>query len=521
MIENPILRGFCPDPSIIRVGEDYYIATSTFEWWPGVKLFHSKDLKIWEQITSPLRRESQLNMLGNPPSGGVWAPCLSYDGKYFYIIYTDVKTKKGRYYNTHNYMVYTEDIYGEWSEPVYLNSIGFDPSLFHDTDGRKYLINMINGFKGILVQELEPDTWKLVGERKLVYKGTDIGRTEAPHMYHVGDWYYLLVAEGGTGYEHCVTMARSKSVWGPFETAPNNPILTSDREDRNALQKCGHADFVETPEGEVYMVHLCSRPLVGEEWCTLGRETAIQKMRWNEDGWLELACGGRFAQTLVEESGSIPANRDFHADFSCKALPVDFVSPRTSYKGFVDLQSREGWLRMKGQESMNSLHRVSLLAVRQQEIMATATTTMEFQPDYVEQLAGLAYMYDALNFYVLGVTATEEGRRVLTLLKSDMGVITDEIEPVELPDTGAVVLQAQIIEEGKAVQFAYRMGGCGEIVEDEKMNPRIPIGAPQTTQILTDEYCRGFTGAHFGLYVHDMTGLGYCADFQGFDVVNI
>ncbi len=560
MIENPILRGFCPDPSIIRVGEDYYIATSTFEWWPGVKLFHSKDLKNWEQIPSPLRRQSQLNMLGNPTSGGVWAPCLSYDGKYFFLIFTDVKTKKGRFYNTHNYLVYTEDIYGEWSEPVYLNSIGFDPSLFHDTDGRKYLINMINGFKGVLVQELEPGTWKLVGERKLVYKGTDIGRTEAPHMYHIGDWYYLLVAEGGTGYEHCVTMARSKSIWGPFETAPNNPILTSDRGDMSALQKCGHADFVETPEGEVYMVHLCSRPLGGQEWCTLGRETAIQKMQWNEDGWLELACGGRFAQTLVEEpkgccvggagsnsSGSLPVvavkasgagsvdgmeklSRDFHADFSCKSLPVDFVSPRTSYEGFVDLQSREGWLRMKGQESMNSLHRVSLLAVRQQEIMATATATMEFTPDYVEQLAGLTYMYDALNFYVLGVTGTEEGKRVMILLKSDMGVITDEVEPVELPDTGAVALRAKVVEEGKAVQFAYRMAevmtksatergllnealivGSGEL-------PWIPIGAPQSTQILTDEYCRGFTGAHFGLYVHDMTGLGYCADFQGFDV---
>lgn len=562
MIENPILRGFCPDPSIIRVGEDYYIATSTFEWWPGVKLFHSKDLNNWEQIPSPLRRESQLNMLGNPPSGGVWAPCLSYDGKYFFLIFTDVKTKKGRFYNTHNYLVYTEDVYGEWSEPVYLNSIGFDPSLFHDTDGRKYLINMINGFKGILVQELEPGTWKLVGERKLVYKGTDIGRTEAPHMYHIGEWYYLLVAEGGTGYEHCVTMARSRSIWGPFETAPNNPILTSDREDMSALQKCGHADFVETPEGEVYMVHLCSRPLGGQEWCTLGRETAIQKMCWNEEGWLELACGGRFAQTYVEEpkgcgvetmvseaggsqtkseaerfGGSQRAvagvARDFHADFSAKTLPVDFVSPRTSYESFVDLDAREGWLRMKGQESMNSLHRVSLLAVRQQEVLATVTTTMEFAPDYVEQLAGLAYMYDALNFYVLGVTATENGKRVLTLLKSDMGVITDEAVPVELPATGAVALRAQVVEEGKAVQFAYRVGEVmakpateiGWLNEDLAVGseelPWIPIGTPQTTQILTDEYCRGFTGAHFGLYVHDMTGLGYCADFQRFDVVNI
>ena len=242
MIQNPILKGFCPDPSIIRVGADYYITTSTFEWWPGVRLFHSKDLKHWEQIPSALRRDCHLNMLGDPTSGGVWAPCLTHDGKRFYLVYTDVKTKKGKLYNTHNYVVYTDDIYGEWSDPIYLNSIGFDPSLFHDTDGRKYLINMINGFKGITVQELDEDL-HLIGERKLVYKGTDMGFTEGPHMYHIGDWYYLIVAEGGTSYNHCVTMARSKSVWGPFETAPNNPILTSDRKDMNALQKCGHADF--------------------------------------------------------------------------------------------------------------------------------------------------------------------------------------------------------------------------------------------------------------------------------------
>ena len=291
MIQNPILRGFCPDPSIIRVGEDYYIATSTFEWWPGVKLFHSRDLKNWEQIPSPLRRESQLNMAGDPTSGGVWAPCLSYDGEYFYLVYTDVKTKKGRYYNTHNYMVYTDDIYGEWSEPLYLNSIGFDPSLFHDRDGRKYLVNMVNGFKGVLVQELlrtegEEETevpfarkkpgWKLFGERKKVYNGSGIGCTEGPHIYHIGEWYYLIVAEGGTGYGHCVTLARAKSVWGPFETAPDNPVLTSDQEDSLALKKCGHGDLVDTPDGEWYLVHLCSRPLSGQKWCTLGRESAIR-----------------------------------------------------------------------------------------------------------------------------------------------------------------------------------------------------------------------------------------------------
>lgn len=535
MIHNPILRGFCPDPSIVRAGEDYYIATSTFEWWPGVKLFHSRDLKHWEQIPSPLRRLSQLDMTGDPTSGGVWAPCLSYDGQYFYLVFTDVKTKKGRYYNTHNYMVYTDGIYGEWSEPVYLNSIGFDPSLFHDTDGKKYLINMVNGFKGVLVQEIEPGSWKLVGERRKVYAGSGLGCTEGPHMYHIGDWYYLLVAEGGTGYDHCVTMARSRSIWGPFETDPENPVLTSDREDLTALQKCGHADFTDTQNGEWYLVHLCSRPLGGKKWCTLGRETAIQKMCWSEDGWLRLEEGGRYACTLTREPAGIAEhlsahmNRSFHDDFELeehggnvlpggsrgfyddfekKKLDVRYVSPRAPYDQFADCSARPGYLRIRGQESMNSLHHVSLLAVRQQEAAVTAETSMEFRPDYPEQLAGLSYMYDAMNFYIFGKTVTEEGSQVLTIIKSDGGVITDEIQPIPVEEMQAVKLRTVVSDDGTEVRFYY-CPGDGEWTE---------AGCGYTTEIVTDEHCRGFTGAHFGMYVHDMTGLGLHGDFDYFSM---
>lgn len=513
MIQNPILRGFCPDPSIIRVGEDYYIATSTFEWWPGVRLFHSRDLQHWEQLPSPLRRESQLNLVGDPASGGVWAPCLSYDGERFFLIYTDVKTKKGTLYNTHNYLIHTEDIRGEWSEPVYLNSIGFDPSLFHDTDGRKYLINMINGFKGILVQELD-ESYHLVGERKKVYGGSGLPYTEGPHMYHIGKWYYLLVAEGGTGYEHCVTMARAESVWGPFETAPDNPILTSDKGNRNALQKCGHADFVETPKGEWYMVHLCSRPLNGQEWCTLGRETAIQKMEWDQDGWLRLKSGGRYAENTTEEPEGVSTviydNEDegFFDSFESPVLHVRYSSPRIDYNTFTDCKTRPGYLRIRGQESMNSLHHVSFLGVRQQAISCDAETAMSFLPDYSEQIAGLAYMYDAYNFYLIGKTITDEGQTVLRLLKSDNGVIIDEIEPILISREGEIKLRVSVSEDGTQATFFYRP-------ERESWQQ---AGGTYTTEILTDEHCRGFTGAYFGLYIHDMTGMSYTADFDYFCV---
>ena len=294
-IRNPILPGFNPDPSIVRAGDDYYIATSTFEWYPGVQIHHSRDLVHWRLLTRPLTRASQLNMLGDPDSCGIWAPCLSYSDGLFYLIYTDVK-RYGRatqgaaagasLRDTHNYLVTSPRIDGEWSDPVYLNSSGFDPSLFHDDDGRKYLVNMRwdhrpghNRFSGIALQEYSIEQRKLVRETHLIFEGTPLGFTEGPHLYKRGGYYYLLTAEGGTGWGHAVTMARSRELRGPYELHPDVHILTSRHRPDIELQRAGHADLVETQTGETYMVHLCGRPLRNRGRCTLGREPASN--RWS------------------------------------------------------------------------------------------------------------------------------------------------------------------------------------------------------------------------------------------------
>ena len=216
-IKNPVLPGFNPDPSILRVVDDYYIATSTFEWFPGVQIHHSKDLIHWKLITRPLKRTSQLNMTGNPNSCGIWAPCLSYDKGIFYLIYTDVKYFREIFKDCHNYMVTTDDIAGDWSEPIYLNGSGFDPSLFHDEDGKKWLVNMIwdhrkgkNPFSGIVLQEYSVHEKKLIGKSLNIFKGTALGLVEGPHLYKRNGFYYLMTAEGGTGLKHAVTMARFK-----------------------------------------------------------------------------------------------------------------------------------------------------------------------------------------------------------------------------------------------------------------------------------------------------------------------
>lgn len=535
MIQNPILPGFCPDPSIIRVEDDYYIANSSFEWWPGVKIYHSKDLRHYEQLPSPLTRMSQLNMVGEPDSCGVWAPDISWDGEYFWLIYTDVKTRTGGFFNTHNYVVKSKDIRNGWSEPVYLNSSGFDPSLFHDTDGKKYVVNMINNFKGILVQEYDPEKECLVGNAKNVFPGTGRSYTEGPHIYHIGEYYYLLMAEGGTSYEHMATMARSRSIWGPYEEDPGNPVLTSDVANPKELQKCGHADLVCTQNGEWYMVHLCARPPKGTRQCVLGRETAIQKMAWNEEGWLRLACGGRFGQWETEEPEGIAEyifpkeeRKDYGRDEfdaspesdrvkTSALLDVRYTSLRQPYDSYASLTERPGYLRLYGQESLNSCYNVSLIARRQQARQVQVETSVEFAPTCREQMAGLAYMYDTGNFYLLVKTRDEEygspslsleNPAKLRLIRSSHFAVDDVISPISVLQDGPLFLRIVTSEDGLHAKFYYSLDG-----------QNFHELAKVTTNILTDEQSEGFTGAHFGMYCHDMTGGRKWADFDYFEIL--
>lgn len=545
MIQNPILPGFCPDPSIIRVGDDYFIAVSTFDWWPGVRIYHSKNLEHFQQLPSPLNRIEQLDMLGNGDSCGVWAPDLTYDGEYFWLIYTNDRTRNGNWFNTHNYLVKTKDIWsGEWSDPVYLNSTGFDPSLLHDTDGKKYVINMINQFKGNMVQEFDPVKMELVGEAKNVYPGTGLPFTEGPHIYHIGEYYYLMMAEGGTAYEHCETMARSKSIWGPYEPSPYNPVVTADIDNPEALQKCGHADIVQTQNGEWFLVHLASRPPAGTKLSVLGRETCLQNVYWTEDGWLRLKGDTHFGKWQAEEPvglekvmmPEVPARTDFGSiglstdnfvvdtkqeseDRKLK-LGVEFSSLRIPAEWYASLSERPGYLRIHGQESLNSRFRVSLIARRQTDYLMTAETCVEFDPECPEQMAGLAYMYDTRNFFILAKTTDEEGYPMITLTKGNSGDVRVIAEPVYVDKdvdgidklSGATVdskvyFRAETFDRGLKVKFYYSFDGENyvEIAED-------------ATDILSDEHTVGFMGAHFGMYCHDMTGRRKAADFKYFEL---
>jgi xylan 1,4-beta-xylosidase len=530
-IRNPILPGFNPDPSIVRVGDDYYIATSTFEWYPGVQIHHSRDLVNWRLLTRPLTRASQLDMRGDPDSCGIWAPCLTFADGLFHLIYTDVK-RYGRaaqagaggatLRDVHNYLVTSPDIEGPWSDPIYLNSSGFDPSLFHDDDGRKYLVNMLwdhrpgaNRFAGIVLQEYSPSERQLIGERTLIFKGTPIGFTEAPHLYKRGGYYYLITAEGGTGWGHAVTMARSRDLLGPYELHPDVYILTARNRPDVELQRAGHADLVETQSGDTYMVYLCGRPLKNRGRCTLGRETAIQPMVWSEDGWLRTTDGKGTPQVevpapqLKRYAFAPPSARE---EFVSTQLPIDFQWLRTPYPEMLfSLDESPGHLRLYGRESIGSHFHQSLVARRQQSHCFGAKTAMVFEPQHFQQMAGLVCYYNSAKFHYLYVSHDETVGKHLRVMSS----LPDQVQadsfttPIAIPGDSRIELRVEV--DFERLYFGYRVGGeqwhwipqqfDASILSDEASAP----GAPN------------FTGAFVGMACQDMSGAAWPADFDWFE----
>ncbi len=522
-IENPILRGFNPDPSILRVGDDYYIATSTFEWFPGVRIHHSRDLVNWRLIGHVLTRKSQLDLTGVPNSGGIWAPSLSYSDGKFYLIYTIVRTwEPGQpFKDMHNYLVTTDKIDGEWSEPTFLNSSGFDAALFHDDDGRKWLLNIEwdyrqkNGhqrFQGILLQEYSEKEQRLVGERRNIFKKDIL--IEGPNLYKHNGYYYLMLAEGGTGWEHSISMARSKSLFGPYEVDPQPKILTSRDDKTLELQKAGHGELVETQNGNWYLVHLCSRPIGQQRSCILGRETALQKVYWNDEGWLRLEKVGNYPEVRVCApdylSETIWDQEPARDDFDDQTLGLQWNSLRVPIdESWLSLSERKGWLRLCGRESQHSLHTQSLVARRLTNFVCLVETTLEFSPENYNQAAGLVIWYNSKMHFYLRVSQDEQEGKVLGITLTDNGVYRELTEDqIAINDWKKIYLRAEINYED--LQFSASSDGKNWQ----------QIGGIMDMNKLSDDYGDNlnFTGTFAGLCAQDLNGTRIQADFDYFHI---
>lgn len=523
MIQNPILPGFHPDPSICRVGDDYFIATSTFEWYPGVQIYRSTDLQSWELVKRPLERADQLDLRGVQDSCGVWAPCLTHADGRFWLIYTIVRRKSGSFKDCHNYLVTAEKIEGPWSAPIYLNSSGFDPSLFHDDNGRKWLLNLTwdyrarpTPFGGIVLQEYDAAQGMLVGPITNIFQGSSLGLAEGPHLYQRDGWYHLLVAEGGTGMRHAVTMARSKEITGPYEVHPDTHVLTSRFNPDVVLQRSGHGDIVDTPDGETYMVHLCSRPLPGVRRSVLGRETSIQKCVWGDDGWLRLHGDPIIPETSVPgprglkaaDAETTPVRYTFDAT---QSLPADFQWLRSPQPDrLFSLSDRPGHLRLTGRESIGSTFEQAIVARRQTDFDFDVETEVEADPTSYHQMAGLVAYYNGFAYHYLCLTYDEVHGRSLQILSCPGGWPQGNTElmleqPVIAPQ-GPVRMKLEV--RGAASRYYYWQDGWTR------------IGPVLDHSALSDESGEGehanFTGAFVGMAANDTSGQAMHADFSYF-----
>lgn len=531
-ISNPVLRGFYPDPSIVRAGDTYYIANSTFEWYPGVSLHKSTDLVHWIPVKGALDRAELLDMKGNPYCCGVWAPDLTYaDGK-FWLLYSDVKVSDGPFKDIRNYLTVARNIEGPWSKPYYLRGLGFDASIFHDDDGKKYIVQQQwdhreyrHSFDGIVLTELDTETLEVKPEtRRTIYAGTEVKLVEGPHIYKKDGYYYLFAAQGGTVYTHQEVVARSKTLDAfSFETEPKGPFITNFDTPDSYLQKQGHGSLVDTPSGEWYYASLCGRPWHHDTeggydprgWCTLGRETALQKVFWDEEGWprIEGGHGGMRYVPAPQDAlwMDVPTDNSMEDKFEEDTLDIRWNTLR---QPFNDRLGRVGGgkLVLRGQGPLTSTFDVSLVARRWQCFNFDASVCIEFKPEHYQEMAGLVNMYNDNHWSFLHLTHYEDKGAVIELSEYNAAHYTTYLrdKAIAVPDgTQRVYLKAEVRKQSYSYLYSF----------DGTNYERIPVTLDAA--VLSDDYVKQnyegfFTGAMVGLACVDMTGFYKEAVFTDF-----
>lgn len=475
--ENPIIPGFYPDPSICRVGDDYYLVNSSFEFFPGVPLWHSRDLVNWEQIGHVLTRESQLPLANAWTSGGIYAPTIRYHNGRFYMITTNCG-------GGGNFYVWTDDIYGEWSDPVWIDYDGIDPSLFWDDDGRVYYIG-----SGMRQFEIDLATGKKRSETKQVWTGTGGRCPEGPHMYKRNGWYYLLIAEGGTEYGHMQTIARSRSVWGPFESCPRNPILSHRDDIMSPFQAVGHADIVEDLQGNWWMVFHAIRPTAAQLH-HIGRETMLAPMVWDEEGWPVVNGGKSVTATItVEGAGDSIGWQNWRDDFGGS------FHPRWSWErnpNMANYRFGEKGLTLTGcDDTLSEGRNPTLLITRQQQFDLRYETEISLSGS---GLAGLTVFHTNEHHYDLCVQARDGGCQVW--LRRQVADMFMESKPYFFENGDNLTLR---VDADKMMYTFY--AGIGDDL--------VKIGTG-SSQLLSTEVMRcTFTGCFAGIFAEGETKASF------------
>jgi alpha-N-arabinofuranosidase len=496
-VPNPILPGFYPDPSICRVEEDYYLVTSTFAYFPGVPIFHSKDLVHWEQIGNILDREEQLNLLEAKHSGGIFAPTLRYHDGIFYMITTNVS-------HGGNFIVTAKNPSGPWSNPYFLEGAeGIDPSLFFDDDGKCYYTGTkarregakFYGDNEIWVQEVDLEAMCLIGASHALWHGAlrGVEWPEGPHLYKKDGKYYLLIAEAGTAHAHAVTVASGTNLTELFQGYSCNPILTHRHLGHDyPIVNVGHGDLVETGKGEWYMVVLASRPY-GGYYRNLGRETFLVPVVW-EEGWPVINKGIGLLEDTVEIPDLEPTSVDpvpEKEEFDCEKLPSRFIYLRNPKLSNYSLTERRGYLRIKlAPEKITELVSPSFVGLRQTGMSYMFETRMEFTPENKQEEAGLVLLQNN-HFHYRLISTVKNGIKVIQLVKCYKGE-EEVIAQVDNEDLSRnkEELFLRVTANQQNLKFDYSYDGKSYHI----------IKADVDGRILSTDVAGGFVGTTMGLY---------------------
>ncbi|HWA00776.1 MAG TPA: glycoside hydrolase family 43 protein [Caulobacterales bacterium] len=516
--QNPILAGFYPDPSVTRVGEDYYLVNSTFAFFPGIPVWHSRDLVNWTQIGNAIDRPGQLSFDGlGSISRGVFAPAIAHHGDLFYIINTCIDCGG-------NFVVTARDPAGPWSDPIWLPFDGIDPSLFFDEDGKAYVVHngppvgtpRYNGHTAIWLQEFDPQANKMVGDGAVIVDaGTHPERNpiwiEGPHLLKFHGYYYLIAAEGGTEAQHSEVVFRSRHVRGPYVAYSGNPILTQRQLDParpNPISATGHADFVETQNGDWLAVFLGTRPYAYDSsgpsrdtfLFNTGRETFMAPVRWSH-GWPVVTSDDDvlpYAHARPNLPASAPAGSPTTGNFTQR---YEFDDPKLGFEWLFVRTPREPWyalhdgvlsLRARNQ-SIGGFGQPSFVAHRQQHTNASASTEVRFTAVNPNGIAGLAAYQNDDFYFVLGV-GQAEGRRAV-LLKRRAGHNEDA--------NGVLVASAPLAGDGPVYLRIDARGGRYDFSFSETQGQWTPLARDVDGSILSTRVAGGFVGAMLGMYAYD------------------
>jgi xylan 1,4-beta-xylosidase len=511
MFENPIIPGFNPDPSICRVGEDYYLVANSSEYYPGIPVYHSRDLVNWKIIGHALHRTSQLDLDSVDSSRGIFAPTIRYHNGTFYVLSTLTGAMPGK--PSGNFIVTAQNPAGPWSEIFWLKDAqGIDPSLFFDDDGKVYYHGNYSpaekawpNHRNIWIQELDLSLMEFTGERYDIIDGSDYYRKgtidggietgvdffEAPHIYKKDGFYYLVTGHGGTFQNHAVSIWKAENIYGPYESNPGNPILTHrDLPATNYITSVGHADLVETQNGEWWMVYLGRRPY-GGEYHILGREIFLSPMDWSSTWPVVNPSGETGRGERFHHRPDLPVHKQVSAgrdNFdSCKP-DLRWYFLRTPRSDWWSLTEREGFLRMYLRpENISEPVNPSFIGRRQEHINCSVEIRMEFDPVNDGEEAGLVVERDRNNYFIFSF-GQHAGRKVVRLTKRSSDKAEDEIVASEAIETSN--LHLRITAEGILYTFSY--AGEGEkwktLVEKEDARFLGMAGAGRFTGTLTGMY---------------------------------